>query len=784
MDIKVHDIIRGMLPGSPLLGLYRVLWIRRSALIDGDIAIVIEIKTPNEGAKNTRYWLGPREVLVADLLQAIADAQATILAHCAPPQLAHLTDEEIRRLYPKRTTLTKKRFRSDSAAIQTRDRLWTLIEPIVRFIETDPEVAYKNDNLRYEIGARLKETGRPKSELLNALHRYLALRCGRNALLPDTAKCGGRGRARQLKNALRLGRKSATFKAGLTSAPGIHLTEHDRACINLGWNTYLKDGLSVRAAYILTLGTYWVSGFKLDSGKEVPVLLPSEQRPTLRQFRYWGPRQPEGKSAFNLLLRPNEYEKKYRPTLGTALDGVRAVGQIAIMDSTSTDQALVSILSPLDAVGTCNRNVIHEGLSDVICGIYCGFEAPSAQTSLLTILNAASDKVEFCKRFGVTILPWQIPSIVFMTYLVDNAEMRSVRAMEQMRNFGSVIQFAKADAPYMKPGPESGHRVLHRLLDRRGDGKTNGRQRARGEKHSAVRASWTWYVYMRELIRGIVYYNCYADASALMNRHPFRTEMARDNVPPTRAGIYAWCVKNNRIASPPFNLGLLKATVLPTIKAVVNPKGVHLLRPDRGRKRELVIGARYSSAYTYAQGWHEGNLASREIEVKYDPSNLSSIWYSDHLGFHRLDNLDADEGIKREGTLRDYLDVQDRRANAKQLSQDERDQGTSDILTHIEDTNLAQRAIKEAAKKSIKRATGKRVSDHSLTADIKANRERETRLITASLDPITRMPAEMAEPTAPPTAATELLRSDSEAKTLHHDEVTASLAQHRRRNAR
>lgn len=47
-----------------------------------------------------------------------------------------------------------------------------------------------------------------------------------------------------------------------------------------------RRGRTLREAYILTLRTYFSQ--KGEGGDERPILLPPEQRPSYRQFRYWG----------------------------------------------------------------------------------------------------------------------------------------------------------------------------------------------------------------------------------------------------------------------------------------------------------------------------------------------------------------------------------------------------------------------------------------------------------------------------------------------------------------
>jgi hypothetical protein len=429
-------------------------------------------------------------------------------------------------------------------------------------------------------------------------------------------------------------------------------------------------------------------------------------RPTRRQFAYWGRLGNQAETAFKLHLAASVWNQTYRAKLGNTFDGIYGVGHIGIMDATPIDVTLVSIVNALQAIGTCSRLVLHEGLSDVICGVYCGLEAPSAQTAKLTILNGAMDKVDFCRRFGVTVTTDQFPAIHFRKYRVDNGEARAADVISAVTAVDSLIEFVESFRAERKGMGETGHRSIHRVLDHRIDGTNHGRQRKRGEDAPAVAACWTWFDYMRQLIKAIMHFNCVLDATAIMRRHPFRTEMARDNVATNRAAIYKWCVDNNRIASPPSDLQLLRAHLLPLMPAVVRQNGVFLLRPDRGGKREIVYGARFSGKHMIDLGWHSGTEPTRTIDVRCDVNDLSRVWYADEHGLHPLDNLSTDALVTREGTLWDYLAIQDGERTRNDLQRSEIEQSLSDFVADREETNTARRREKKAATRSrLRRST-------------------------------------------------------------------------------
>lgn len=735
MSIRINDVLRGVLPTSPFDGVHRVLWIHADPDRGWDLLVTIEIPVQSSNTPATRYYKAPvkRELSIVEAAMA---AGTVVITRPALAALAHLSDDAIRERYPQRKSATKQRVRFDCALLQARDREWAWITPLLSYVEAAPADAFETTVLTGMIQERAKEIGRQPRDIYNALHRVLAIGCGKNSLLPATHKSGGAGKQREPENSDRLGRKNGAFLDGHTPSPGIHLSCLDKQRLALGWSTFLKEGRSVHEAWILTCGAWWSDGTHIVDGEELPRLLPAHLRPTLAQFRYWGPRDEDGKSAFELLLRPGDWEKNYRPKIGTVFDGVTGVGQIGIMDATPNDQGLVSMTFRLKALGTCHRILVHDAMSGVICGVYCGLEAPSGRTAQIAALNSAMDKVGFFARFGITITNDQVPAVQFRKFLADNGELRNENSIRVMTSIGSAIEFVERGRAERKSLVESGHRSIHHLVDNKGDGWTRGRQRERGEDHSAVAACWTWFEYMRELLRAIVYYNCHLDASNFMNRHPFGTEMKAKGVAPNRAAIHAWCVKNNRVGLVAMDVDLLRAALLPEMNAVVRQNGVFLLRPDRGLKNEVVPGHRFSGPRAMELGWHRGGVRSFVVKVKVDPDNLEKIWYLDELGIHPLMNLSNDILLVREGTMHDSLAMQDEQNRAKIVDQSVHDQAASDLISGILDVNLKARA----AKKDEINSLGRKVTKTELRSNISENRAEEAALIAKLIDPIDRSP--------------------------------------------
>ena len=344
MGIKINDVLMSVLPSAPFDGLHRVIWVHVDSERGLDLAVTIEIPTRPSGAPSIRYYKGPVKRKYSAIDSAV-DSGEIVITRLAPPPLAHLSDDAIRERYPARTTATKRRERFDCALLQARDREWEWIEPLLGYVHDAPGDAFETDVLTERIQERARQIGRQSRDIYNALHRVLAFACGKNSLLQSTHKSGGAGKQRSPMKSDRLGRKSVAFLAGQVPSPGVHLSKVDKQRLAMGWRTFLKTGRSVHEAWILTSGAWWRKETHVVDGQSVPTLLEPHLRPTEAQFRYWGPRDEGGKTAFELLLPPGDWEKNYRPKLGTVFDGLTGVGQVAIMDATSTDQSLVSMSS-------------------------------------------------------------------------------------------------------------------------------------------------------------------------------------------------------------------------------------------------------------------------------------------------------------------------------------------------------------------------------------------------------------------------------------------------------
>ncbi len=720
--MRLNDVLKVNSGALGFEGMHRVLWLNRKS------DEIVTIGVPDiVGGERPAYVKGP----VARSLGAFEASLESGDLIATPHRLAGIftmSDATIRARYPVRHGF-------GGNALATRDDKYESIEELVGQIREDRGTFFMDiESARKKMREAAGRSSKPTNEFYNAIHRYLALACGKNSQLPFTFACGAPGKEKEQNNSL--GNTSNAFKSGLVESPGYVLKDSHKESIGWGYKVFKQKKASLEDAYIQTCGVFWSDGDRIVDGQTLPKLLPRAQRPSFEQFKTWGPAWFDNDDAWKTVLNLNEFEMKYRALFGSGMDGIAGVGQFGLCDGTSIDNQLVSRLSRLDPIGSAERQIILEGFSTMICGYHMGLDAPSQQTAMLAVLSAATSSVEFCKRYGVDIEEGDIPAVFFDRYIVDNGEFRTANIMKTLSHLDSGLEFVSVGRGDKKPYPESKHKSLHKKTGHKIDGSTYGKQRARGEDAPALSACWRVDERTRLDLKAIRYQNCYERVEEFMNAHPFGTRMKADGVPPYRKAIYEWGVREGLVLSPPFNIDVLRASLLPTIRAVIRPNGVFLLRPDKGRRIDIIkahrfIGPRLTELGLMEKARRSGVL---RMDVHHDPSDLTRIWFADDLGFHELKNVSNDLSMVRTGTLYEAAAMQDLDSVDRELARDDDEQALSDlVIARSVDNEHFRREKQKEIRDQKKKPTKK-----WLTSRVKESRAREKAmdLVDAADQPI------------------------------------------------
>ena len=572
------------------------------------------------------------------------------------------------------------------ARLTKRDARWRVIQEILGTTATQDivPVAYL---LAEKIEAQAAACKVSKPTIYSWLHRYWAGRGCLNSLLPNTDRCGGPG-IRKKQTTRRLGRKPRLYKAGLVQSEGYVLKEGDQLRLATGY-TLVKPGVTVDDAYQLTMGAFWSEAHQDEHGGLQNVLLPALLRPTQVQFEYWG-RELHGTPWRRKLMGLDRWATSTLAVAGSAQDQVHAVGQMAMIDSTSTDVYLTSTMSRHKILPPMHRTTVIDVMSTMPIGFYIGWEDPSSATSLQAILCSASDKKDIAARFGISLETDEWPGLLHRHYLADNGEMKSEALKEAERQFRFGVEYAKAYSGQSKSLVESQHHTDHKSLDHKLPGTTHGRQRKRGESPASEYALWNYYEYMREYILECL--------DLLKEEVPDRApmDMVRAGVRPTRVNVFRWLRDHGMRADIPCDLDQLRAFTLPDHQAAVRRDGIHLLMDDGKR---FIPGHRFYIENLVGQPqWQRAARSGKSVSVtvKLDAQNLSHIWFPTEAGLLQIPNVLAEQVLLEGLVLEDVRQLIADEDLRKDLGRQESDQRGLDKLTRRgEITRRAEREKKD-----------------------------------------------------------------------------------------
>lgn len=669
---------------------------------------------PKKASRTQTYFREPRSFSLSKVCDQL-DSFQLIKTRATGRRLLDMPDEAI--LESAQTGRDKKRYEK---MIADRNQRWSDILPVLSGSkESEKPRSFlkilEDEQLPQMIKARAAELGKAPSTLYSLLNQYWAMGSRRNSLCTNLWRCGCPGQSKPQR--VKLGRESRLYKAGL-AGQGFVLTDEDKKKLAWGY-TLVNDLVTADDAYHLASGVFWADITVNAQGKRDSVLWPKDQRPTQGQFMYWGRKLNKSKSVRRMVLGEAKWDLKAGARGGSLQDQIGSVAQLAYFDGTSTDVYLTSVRSRLIPLPPMVRLILKDARSEVIYGWYCGWDAPSPQTALQAILHGCESKVEYCKRFGVTISEGDIPSFLAATHQADNGELKAARITQAESQFGFSVEYAQASRGDKKGGIETQHRSDHKSLDHKLPGTTHGRIPKRGDKKPVSQALWNHPEYMHEFIQAVIEFN---NGEALEIAPP---EMLKEEpqLRPTRLNIFNWLRKKGLTAELPCDVEALRAFLLPDRKAVIRKNGVYLMAEIHGRL-QILPKLRYTSKELVETGMLSRVKLTKKNErttIKLRDGVLAEAWIPTRNGMIPLHLASSDTLLRDRTCLEDWrLWVEDL-VTESDLRKGAAEQSRFSKLFRIASTTAAAKAQQKAEIKEHSKPPSRAEQKKGL----KANRERE-----------------------------------------------------------
>lgn len=693
--------------GQPRI--YRVLHVIRQPA-GSERVVFIEIpQTALSRGKNSKpnYFVrGFRHAYLRDLESLAADEE-TIKAACSPPAPVRWAwdDEQIVRVCKiKRRIYLKQSGTWTTPDLMKRDAKWQLIEPLVKLAESGSLDTWLS--LDMLVAARAPEFGIGPIQARDALHRFYCFGSIKNTLLPNTPDSGQKGVERYGREGVRLGRPNAALSVGRGDLQGKICDAQDRENLQDGYAMYVRPGCSVGEAFIATSAAFYSEKLIQKHGMWAPQLLHARLRPTEPEFRYHGPKSGDQYGAVRRQMGEGEWAKNFRGLVGSARDGIPAIGLVSSLDASPIDVNLTATFDRLCPIGVARGLFVREAFLGIYLGWHIAIGGVGTNAAKLAMLRAATDKAGLLKRLGLKDLPVDdFPYLLSTKFLSDNGELRSLDGIEScVEQLGARIEFIRRGRADLNSVSEGGHHARHRRFDHNMEGTTRGRPSKRGEALPITKALLTLFEYERLLTLWVHWANTRQEVPYLVPTE-MRRMMRGKPFEPTRIAIYRWAKQAGYVVSKPLDSQMLQAHLLPSFTATVKRNGLVLHRTGAGDAVKLLHHAHFNDRYLEEIGLYRsfGPYDRPHVTVKADPNDLSKVLFIDERGIHEIPNATSDVILMREGCLADLCAQSD-------LLNRERIENKSMIDQGLSDQRAYRQAVEEPARKQKSEELAKRGS--------------------------------------------------------------------------
>ena len=482
-----------------------------------------------------------------------------------------------------------------SMAQVKRDKNYDLIKDIVN----DP--SYYDPKVRGALIAEAvekKHTSLP--HLYKMIRRYWQRGQSPNALLPDYKNSGGKGKKR----------KATTKKLGRPRKymPGVGalVDEQTERLFRIAINTYLlKDKeSSFSFAYDRFVDLY---------NNHFPDI-PESEVPTSWQMLHFYKREFGTVEKLKKRTSSTEYNKDIRPILSTANVDALGPGSRYEIDATIADIYLVSDSDRRNIVGRPVIYFVIDVFSRMITGLYVGFENASYPAALQALAVSMTDKVQFCKEYGIDISEEEWPSVGLPdAILADRGELLGHQIESLEACFSIRIENTPPYRGDAKGIVERHFRTIQAKFKPFAPGVVEKTiVKKRGGRDYRLDAKLTVRAFKEIILSSVLVHNQYK----VLGKYDRNSDMPTD-LEMTPLSLWNWGLQHRtgRLRTAPEEA--IRIGLMPREEASVSELGVS------------VFGVHYTSREIVERGWlHRGKGVRRPVglQAAYDPSSADTIY--------------------------------------------------------------------------------------------------------------------------------------------------------------
>ncbi|TKI46658.1 Mu transposase C-terminal domain-containing protein [Lysinibacillus tabacifolii] len=585
-----------------------------------------------------------------------------------------------------------------SVQISKRDKDWATVE---NFILPNMKELLKKKGREVKIVEITAESGLGKTKVKKLLSRYWQRGMNKNAMLPDYANSGGRGKTKNLSNE-KVGRPRRVTVNGEYRS-GINITEEIKTQFEHAINKYYRkaNNYSLKDVYHFILRDFYADRYKED-GEIQYRIWEANRIPSYHQFYYWFKKFEDPKKDIEFRKSAKEYELKHRPILSNSKIETNGPGTRFQIDATIADIYLISSFDINRIIGRPVVYAVIDVYSRIVTGIYVGLEGPSWLGAMMALDNMVANKVEFCKQYDIEITDEQWPTYHLPEIIIaDRGEFEGYAVAGLINNLNIKIENTTAYRGDLKGIVERKFRTINGKVKQKAPGAIHKEYRERGDRDYRLDATLNLKEFTALIITLILQHN-----HKIIDKYPMEKAMITDGIMPTPINLWNWGIQNRKGRLRTVDRDILRLNVLPRSKATISRAGIKF--------KNLL----YGSKQAIEEQWY-AKLKNKSIDIVYDPRHLDKIYIPNDNG------MDYETCILLEPSRQYKLDFLEEVVFQQQLRNElEEEERSKQVQLTINTDTMMDQIIKAAEQKK-KQALYQPTSKKEKLAAIRDNKANE-----------------------------------------------------------
>jgi preprotein translocase subunit Sec61beta len=243
------------------------------------------------------------------------------------------------------------------------------------------------------------------------------------------------------------------------------------------------------------------------------------------------------------------------------------------MDATTADIYLVSRLDRTKVVGRPYVYLAVDTATQLIAGLYVGYDA-GEETVMACLSNAAMDKVEYCRRFGIDIDAADWPSVGLPSEVITDQgrDFTGGRMQELCAHYGITCETLPPFRPDRKGLVEKMFDLMQSRYKPvlRGQGIIEEDAQERWAVDYRTQASLDLTQFTQVLIHCILYLN----GRRVLGNYQMSRDMRERNTPPTAAGLWRYYADSGKTSLMKISANEIYYMCLPRTTGKLTRRGI------------------------------------------------------------------------------------------------------------------------------------------------------------------------------------------------------------------